>query len=356
MADIDRLFEQMLEMEGSDLHMAEGKPPKCRTHGHLAIMPGHDVLTTDSLRAYLKEITPDRHWRKYIATGDTDFAYSMGAIARFRVNLYKQYYGFGAIFRVIPSDILTLEDLKVPDVLRALCEKTRGLILVTGPTGSGKSTTLAAMIDYINSKYCKHILTIEEPVEFVHENKQSLITQREVGEDSASFSVALKAASREDVDVILVGEMRDKETIALALSAAAMGTLVFGTLHTNSAAKTIDRIVSVFPSDQQAQARGMLAATLTGVCSQLLGRRADGKGRVAINEILLRNSALPRIILEGQISKLNDIIQVGKKEGMVLMDNAIERYLSERIITPKEAYLKAQDKPRFAKYLKNDQV
>ncbi len=353
MAQIDALFHKLMELGGSDLHLAEGQPPKVRAAGHLQPIAGHDALTAQRMEQYIEEITPERQWKKFRTTGDADYAYGMGDEARFRANLYKQIYGLGAIFRIIPTEVLSLNDIKAPEILREFCEIASGLVLVTGPTGSGKSTTLAAMINHINEHVARHIVTIEEPVEFMHRNKNSVVTQREVGEDTQSFASALRAVTRQDVDVVLVGEMRDYETISLALSAAAMGMLVFGTLHTNSAAKTIDRIVSVFPAKQQNQARSMLSANLQGVCSQVLVRKKDGSGRVAVQEILRHTSALPKIIGDGQIFKVRNLIQSGGRSGMVLMDDALEKQRDANLISSEDAYQFAQDKDRFAPHVSN---
>jgi twitching motility protein PilT len=261
--------------------------------------------------------------------------------------------GFGCIFRIIPSKILSLEDLKSPDVLRRFAHFRSGLVLVTGPTGSGKSTTLAAIIDYINSNYAKHILTIEEPIEFVHPIKKSVIIQREVGIDTNSFNDALKSSTRQDLDIILVGEMRDPETIALALKAAEMGTLVFGTLHTNSAAKTIDRIVDSFPSDEQENVLMLLGSALRGICSQLLLKTADGKGRCAVQEILVEAQGLGNLIRERKLALLESLIQQGKKEGMQLMDDALWEKVEDKTISGEDAYMKSKDKGRFAQFVKD---
>jgi len=347
MAAIDRLFKLMRDKGGSDLHLAEGQPPKYRVHGHIAAIDGEPVLTRDSITAYLQEITPPHHWERYVRKGDADFAYAMGTSDRFRANLLKQVQGFGAVFRIIPVKILTLEQLSAPPKLGDLARLRNGLVLVTGPTGSGKSTTLAGMINEINENYARHILTIEEPIEFVHPAKKSVLTQREVGEHTKSFASALRAAAREDCDVILVGEMRDLETIGLAVSASEMGVLVFGTLHTNSAAKTIDRIVNVFPPGQQPQIRTMLAGSLRGVVSQLLCRKKDGKGRVAVQEIMTTNTAVQAAIREGKIAKLNSIIASGSQEGMITMDDALQRRLDAETISATEAYMKCFDKKRF---------
>ena len=346
MALIDRLFEEMLAKGGSDLHLAEGQPPKIRRHGRLAALD-HPVLTAETMRGYLQEIClPDR-WQRFLDTGDLDFAYALGAAARFRSNYFNQSHGMAAVFRTIPATIMTLDELNLPPVLKTMSLLRSGLVLVTGPTGSGKSTTLAAIIDLINQTSSRHILTIEEPIEFVHATRRSIICQREVGTDVNSFADGLRTAGRQDCDVVLVGEMRDYETISLAVSAATMGSLVFGTLHTNSAVKTVDRIIDVFPAGQQPQIRSMLADSLKGVCAQILLRTADGSGRIACNEILLSSSALANSIREGKTTNIRNIIQGGKGQGMQLMDDVIQKYLSEGKITAEEAYMKATEKSRF---------
>jgi twitching motility protein PilT len=347
MAAIDKLFMKMKEAGGSDLHLAEGQPPKYRVHGHISAIPGEGLLTHEIIRGYLQEIAPSHHWTKFTEKGDADFAYAMGKTDRFRANFYKHNGGYGAIFRIVPVKILTMEQLNAPPKLFEFTKLRNGLLLVTGPTGSGKSTTLAAMLNEINEKYPRHILTIEEPVEFVHPPKKSIITQREVGEHTKSFASALRAAARENCDVILVGEMRDLETISLAVSAAEMGVLVFGTLHTNSATKTIDRIVNVFPPGQQQQIRGMLAGSLRGVVSQLLCRKKGGKGRVAAQEILSQNMAVSAAIREGKISKLNQCMTAGRGEGMITMDDRLEQLYNEGLITGNEVYMKSFEKKRF---------
>ena len=274
----------------------------------------------------------------------------MGDKARFRCNYFFQTRGMGAVFRTIPAKIKTIEQLGVPLVLKSFAQLRNGLVLVTGPTGSGKSTTLAALVDYINENSARHIVTIEEPIEFVHGNKKSVICQREVGLDVPSFSEGLRTALRQDCDVILVGEMRDLETISLAVTAAAMGTLVYGTLHTNSAVKTIDRIVDVFPASQQPQIRTMLADSLKGICAQLLLQTSDGKGRVATNEILVANTGLSATIREGNTQNIRNIIQGGRDQGMQLMDESIMGFFKAGKVSGHEAYMKAQDKTRFAQF------
>ncbi|HEY8965762.1 MAG TPA: type IV pilus twitching motility protein PilT [Candidatus Methylacidiphilales bacterium] len=343
---INAFFEVLIREGGSDLHLLEGQPPKIRKHGE--IKPIRDeALTHEEMVSLLQPIARPQSWQKYINHGDLDFAYEMGVDARFRCNYYKQLHGFGAVFRIIPTKIKTIAELGVPDVIQSFGDLKSGLVLVTGPTGSGKSTTLAAVIDYINSTYAKHIVTIEEPIEFVHPNKTSVLTQREVPSETPSFSAGLKAALREDADVILVGEMRDLETISLALTAAETGLLVFGTLHTNNARKTIDRIIDAFPSDQQDQIRTMLSNSLRAVCAQLLFKRKDGKGRLALNEILVATPAVGAIIREGATVKLTDVIKTGGMDGMQLMDDAIWNAYQQGLISGEEAYMKGIEKGRF---------
>jgi twitching motility protein PilT len=347
---IDQFFHVLIQSGGSDLHLAQGQPPKIRRHGE--ILPiREEVLASEEIAFMLSEICSLARWQRFEELGDLDFAYEMDEENRFRVNYLKQVNGYGAVFRIIPTKIKTLDELGIPKVVRTFGEMRGGIVLVTGPTGSGKSTTLAALIDHINVQFSRHIITIEEPIEFVHRNKKSIITQREVPEHSISFPAGLKAALREDADIVLVGEMRDLETISLALTAAETGLLVFGTLHTNNSRKTVDRIIDVFPADQQAQVRTMLAASLRGVVAQLLLKRADGTGRIAVNEILVSNSAVSAIIREGATQKLQDVIVAGKGEGMQFMDDAIWDQLVAGHASPHEAYMKAIDKHRFKPFL-----
>ena len=349
---IDKYLDILIEKKGSDLHLAQGQRPKIRAHGEIVPI-AEQILTQDELGEMMREICEPPRFEKYLKTGDIDFAYALGDRARFRANFYMQSDGFGCIFRIIPSKILSLEDLKSPEVLKRFAHFRSGLVLVTGPTGSGKSTTLAAIIDYINTNFAKHILTIEEPIEFVHPLKKSVIIQREVGIDTNSFADGLKSSTRQDLDIVLVGEMRDPETIALALKAAEMGSLVFGTLHTNSAAKTIDRIVDSFPSDEQENVLMLLGSSLRGVCSQLLLKTADGKGRCAVQEILVEAQGLSNMIRERKLSLLESLIQGGKKEGMQLMDDALWEKVESKTIAPEDAYMKAKDKKRFAHMIKD---
>ena len=350
MARIDELFRYLISHKGSDLHLSEGQPPKFRKHGD--IQPIRDEpLDRAEMEALLSQICRPKSWEKFLKSGDLDFAYEMDAESRFRCNYHKHLNGLGAIFRLIPNRIKTIDDLGVPKILESFGNLRSGLVLVTGPTGSGKSTTLAAIIDYINSTSSKHIITIEEPIEFVHNNKKSVITQREVPTETPSFAAGLKAALREDSDVVLVGEMRDLETISLALTAAETGLLVFGTLHTNNARKTVDRVIDAFPADQQELIRTMLSTSLRGVVAQLLFKRADGQGRLAVNEILIANPAVAAIIREGATYKLNDVLKSGRADGMQLMDDSIEYLLKQKLISGSEAYMKSIDKQRFAEHM-----
>jgi twitching motility protein PilT len=347
---IDKLFQKLIELGGSDLHLSQGQPAKVRVHG--SVKPISDeVLDVSVMEAMMREICEPHAWERFQKKGDLDFAYEMDANNRFRCNYLKQLHGYGAVFRIIPTKIASLEQLGIPPIVKEFGHIRSGLVLVTGPTGSGKSTTLAALIDYINTNFRRHIITIEEPIEFVHRNKKSIITQREVPIQTHSFSEGLRAALREDADIVLVGEMRDLETISLALTAAETGLLVFGTLHTNNARKTVDRIVDVFPADQQSQVRTMLAASLKGVVAQLLMKKADGKGRAAVNEIMISTPAVGAIIREGATQKLYDVIIGGKAQGMQFMDEAIWEKLRDGYVTPMEAYMKAIDKARFRAFL-----
>ncbi len=351
---IDQFFETLVKEGASDLHIGEGQPPKIRKHGDVMPIRDEPVSREEAVRM-LSEISGPKSWQIFEERGDFDFAYEMDEKSRFRCNFLKQTNGYGAVFRLIPTRIASLEELGVSPVVKQFGDLRGGLVLVTGPTGSGKSTTLAALIDYINSTYSRHIVTIEEPIEFVHNNKLSIITQREVPEHSSTFPAGLKAALREDTDIVLVGEMRDLETISLALTAAETGLLVFGTLHTNNARKTIDRMIDVFPADKQPQARTMLANSLRGVLAQLLLKRADGKGRLAVNEILISNNAVSSIIREGATQKLQDVIVSGKGQGMQFMDDAIWGNLQKGIVSPHEAFMKAIDKNLFKKFLPLDE-
>jgi twitching motility protein PilT len=343
----------MRDTGASDLHMLSGMPPKFRIHGELEPIPGELPITEEALKEMLFEIVDAADREKFEQSHDLDFAYSVEGVARFRCNYLQQTTGTGAVFRIIPEKIKTIAELNLPRVLERLSQLQNGLVLVTGPTGSGKSTTLAAIVDHINSTQQKHILTIEDPIEFVHHSKKCIVTQREIGHDARSFSRALRAASREDADVILIGEMRDLETISLAITLSEMGQLVFGTLHTNSAAKTIDRIIDVFPPEQQSQVRIMLSDSLKGIIAQQMLRTRDGKGRAAVLEILFGSPALSNIIREGKTQQILSVIQAGKSEGMQSLDAALMDFVARKMISPQDAYTKAQDKKAFDVFLKS---
>jgi twitching motility protein PilT len=344
---LDALLHRLKEQGGSDLHLAAGLEPRIRVHGALEAVEGWTALSDPALRALLREVASPKQWGDYERSHDLDFAYGLEGVARFRANYLEQGNGAAAVFRIIPERIVPLEELNLPSAIGSLAGLQQGLVLVTGPTGSGKSTTLAAIIDRINSTASKHIVTIEDPVEFVHQNKKSVLSHREVGSHTGGFAPALRAAVREDPDVILVGEMRDVETIALAVTAAEMGVLVFGTLHTNNAAKTIDRLIDAFPADQQAQVRTTLSESIAGIVAQLLVPTADGKGRCAVNEILLKTSGLANIIREGNTPMLLSVIQGGKSAGMQLMDDALFELVKSGRVSAQDAAAKALDKARF---------
>jgi twitching motility protein PilT len=350
MARIDALFNMMKEQGASDLHLSTGNPPIFRLHGEMVRL-NFKPLGHDELKAILFEILNAKQKEQFEATKDLDLAYAVPDLARFRGNILMQHRGIAAVFRIIPSKILSADDLALPEGVRRMTNFKKGMVLVTGPTGSGKSTTLAAMIDQINSTRKEHILTLEDPLEFIHENKLSLLNQRQIGEHTVSFASALKAALREDPDIILVGEMRDLETIQLAMSAAETGHLVFGTLHTNTAAKTIDRIIDVFPTEQQQQVRAMLSESLKGVVCQQLLKVAEGKGRVAAFEIMLGTPAIANLIREAKTYQITSIIQTAKKDGMQLMDQHLLDLLKTKRVKPEEAYRCAIDKKQFEQYL-----
>ncbi|MGD0584964.1 MAG: type IV pilus twitching motility protein PilT [Oryzomonas sp.] len=350
MAKIDALFRMMREQGASDLHLSSGNPPIFRLNGDMVRL-NFKSLADEDLREVLFEILDEKQRAHFEATKDLDFAYAVPDLARFRGNIFMQHRGIAGVFRIIPSKILSADELQLPDGVLRMTNFKKGLVLVTGPTGSGKSTTLAAMIDLINSTRKEHILTLEDPLEFIHENKLSLLNQRQIGEHTESFASALRAALREDPDIILVGEMRDLTTISLALSAAETGHLVFGTLHTNTAAKTIDRIIDVFPTDQQEQVRAMLSESLKGVVCQQLLKTADGKGRVAALEIMIGTPAIANLIREGKTFQIPSIIQTAKKDGMQLMDQHLLDLLKTKRINPEEAYRCSMDKKQFEQYL-----
>ena len=349
MAAIDPYLNQVIERDGSDLHFLAGDLPRVRQYGELKAL-ANEPLNAEKVKATLYEIMPKPALERFEAKDGTDFAYSMPGVARFRVNVMRQLNGMGAVFRVIPSKARTADELKLPEAVRNLCKVNSGLILVTGKTGSGKSTTLAAMIDDINTREKGHILTIEDPIEFVHTRKNCLISQREIGVHSPSFSSALLSALREDPDVILVGELRDLETMSIAVTAAETGILVMGTLHTNGAAATVDRLVNAFPADKQPHVRTMLSTSLRGVVSQQLIPKADKKGRVAALEILINTPAIANLIRQGKMDQLENGMQTGSASGMRLMDAAIQTLLDQRLITGADAYKKSINKSRFEQY------
>jgi twitching motility protein PilT len=346
LAKIDEFLEEVLKKDGSDLHFMAGDPPRIRQYGKLGQLRT-ERLSPDFVREAIYEIMPRKALDRLETRDGTDFAYTLGSLARFRVNVLRQLNGMGAVFRAIPSKAQTLEQLNMPDAVRNLAKVSSGMILVTGKTGSGKSTTLAAMIDDINSRLKGHILTIEDPIEFVHPRRNCLISQREVGAHATSFASALLSALREDPDVILVGELRDLETISTAITAAEMGILVMATLHTNGAAATVDRIVNAFPADKQSHVRTMLSTSLRGVVSQQLISRKGEPGRVAALEVLVNTPAAANLIRQGKIDQLESTMQAGAAAGMRTMDSAIEQLLEQGLISGRSAYEKAINKARF---------
>ncbi len=352
MAKIDAFFKLMNDQGASDLHLVSGQPPALRLRGEIERVK-YKILENDELKAMLYEIAPEDKIKKFEETGDVDFGYEIPGLARYRANFFMQKYGCAAVFREIPSTILTAEQLGLPPVIPKLAGLPRGLAVVTGPTGSGKSTTLAAIVDTANKTRKDHILTVEDPVEFVHVSQNCIVNHREVGLHTKSFHAALRGALREDPDIILVGEMRDLETIALAVEAASTGHLVFGTLHTSSAAKTVDRIIEVFPSSEQAQIRSTLADGIRAVIAQVLFKRVDVKGRCAAQEILIATPAVRNLVRENKTYQINSAIQTGKKYGMVLLDDAIMDLLEKRKIGADDAYMKSNDKARFRPFLRN---
>ncbi len=342
MAVIDQYFKYLVEAGGSDLHLSEGQPPKIRVNGTISAISDEN-LEGQAFKNLLAEICDPQAFQKYLEEGDLDFAYEMDETSRFRCNYFKQQHGLGAVFRLIPTKIATLEELGVPTVVKEFAHMRSGLVLVTGPTGSGKSTTLAAIIDYINSNQARHIITVEEPIEFVHPNKKSIVTQREVPLQTPSFADGLRASLREDSDIVLVGEMRDLETISLALTAAETGHLVFGTLHTTGAAETIDRIVDSFPTNQQAQIRTQLASTLICVISQLLLKRIDKKGRVAAFEVMISTPSIQALIRDGKTFRITSDIQTGAKYGMNTLDSHLIQLYNQGKISYGDLITKCRD-------------
>ena len=349
---IDILFRLMVDAKASDLHLSSHMPPLIRKDGQMQPLDaGLGALSREDVSALLQPIMPETNRAEYDRRHDTDFAYEIKGLARFRANMFLDRKGPGAVFRVIPAKILTAEQLGLSPHILQLCKLTKGLVLVTGPTGSGKSTTLCAMIDYINRNRTDHIITIEDPIEFVHENQSCLINQREVGTHTAGFKDALRAAMREDPDIILVGELRDLETVAIAIETAETGHLVFGTLHTTTAASTVDRVIDQFPTEQQSQIRIMLSESLKGVIAQNLCRKIGG-GRVAALEILLINSAISNLIREAKTFQIPSMMQVGRAQGMVALNDALMELVTKKLVEPQEAYLKAVDKAGFEGLLK----
>lgn len=351
MAKIDAFFKLMHEQNASDLHLMAGQPPALRIHGDIERVK-YKVLENDELRAMLYEIAGEEKIKLFEETGDVDFGYEIPGLARYRANFFMQKNGVGAVFREIPSTIMTCEQLGLPPVISKLATLPRGLVIVTGPTGSGKSTTLAAIIDEANRKRSDHIITIEDPIEFVHKSRGCLVNQRELGIHTKSFTAALRGALREDPDVILVGEMRDLETISLAIEAASTGHLVFSTLHTTSAHKTVDRIVEVFPSEEQGQIRSTLADGIRAVISQTLFKRIDKRGRIPALEIMIATPAVRNLVREAKSHQIPSMIQTGKKYGMQLLDDAIMDLYNKGKISGDDAYLKANEKGRFRPLLK----
>ena len=351
MAKIDAFFKLMNEQGASDLHLTSGQPPALRIRGDIERIK-YKVLDNDDLRGMLYEIAPEQKIKSFEESGDVDFGYEIPGLARYRANFFMQKNGVGAVFREIPSAIMTAEQLGLPEVVSKLATLPRGLILVTGPTGSGKSTTLAAIVDVANRARKDHIITVEDPIEFVHQSQGCIVNHREVGIHTESFSAALRGALREDPDIILVGEMRDLETISLAVEAASTGHLVFSTLHTSSAYKTVDRVIEVFPSSEQPLIRSTLSDGLRAVIAQVLFKRIDRKGRVVALEILIANPAVRNLIREGKTHQIPSMIQTGKKYGMILLDDSIMDLYTKGMVSAEEAYAKANDKGRFRPLLK----
>jgi twitching motility protein PilT len=351
-SEVERYLRKMVELGASDLHLCAGEVPMVRVSGDMVRMEGEEPLAAERTRELLTAIMPDRNRQEYLETNDTDFAHEIAGLSRFRANVFTDRKGASGVFRTIPTQILTAEQLGLSKAILELCMLPKGLVLVTGPTGSGKSTTLAAMVDHINRTRTDHIITIEDPIEFVHPNLKCLVNQREVVTHTDGFKKALRAALREDPDIVLVGEMRDLETIAIAIETAETGHLVFGTLHTTTACSTVDRIIDQFPSDRQAQIRTMLSESLKGVVSQTLVKKIGG-GRVAGLEVLLVTPAISNLIREGKTFQIPSLMQTGKRAGMVLLNDALLELVKKKLVEPEEAFRKAIDKSGFAKLLAN---
>jgi twitching motility protein PilT len=336
----------VVEQGGSDLHLVSGNPPRIRIHSEIHPVKYRE-LTVSETRELIHQILPAGLEAEFRRAGQVDFSYEVPSLSRFRVNAFLHHGGVGAVVRVVPTQVKSLDDLDLPPVFRSLCRRRSGFILVTGPTGSGKSTTLAAMVDLINEERSAHVITIEQPVEIIHAPKRSLVSQRDVGIHSSGFADALRSALREDPDVIVVSEMRDLETIRLAVTAAEMGSLVLGTLHTVGAITTVERIINAFPADEQPYIRSMLSTSLSGIVSQTLVRRADGRGRVAAVEVLINNAAVSNLVREGRVDQLTHVIQAGGLQGMQTLENALRRLVDEGLITSEDAYRNARDKSQF---------
>jgi twitching motility protein PilT len=354
-ARIDALFDVLISKGGSDLHLGVGYPPMMRLRGDLVEMRDEPVTTAEMAKLLFEIATPEQQ-KTITEVLDLDFAHAYADKARFRANYFYKQTGLAAVFRTIPTKVLTLDDLKCPPAIRKLADRRAGLVLVTGPTGSGKSTTLAAMIDHINKTRAAHVLTIEDPVEFVHVPQKAQITHREIGVHAATYADAIRSAGREDPNIILIGELRTNETMKLALQLASFGILVFATVHTNSAPATIDRIINAFPADEQPQVRGMLSESLSGIVAQQLLRTADGKRRVAVHEILVGSAALASMIRENKTFQIPSLMQGGQAQGMQTMDMALERYVRDGTVSLEGALEKAIDKESFAKTFKKDEM
>jgi len=349
---LDALLRTMVERGASDLHLRVGEPPILRLHGEMQRLADHAPISHDQLSAMIRSVMPERNRIQYAETNDTDYAYELNGCARFRANAARDRHGGVAVFRQIPAAVVTVEQMGLSEEVQRLCYLTKGLVLVTGPTGSGKSTTLCALVDLINRTRHDHVLTIEDPIEFVHQNKNCIVTQRQVGVHTKSFKTALRAALREDPDIVLVGEMRDLETVSIAIETAETGHLVFGTLHTTTASGTIDRVIDQFPADRQEQIRVMLAESIKGVISQTLCKKIGG-GRVAAREILLSTPSVTNLIREGKTFQIPSVIQTSKRLGMVTLNDALIEHVDAKTVEPREAYMKSVDKTGFTQMLKS---